>query len=116
LIAVCLAQRGQKSVIGLDATAILPYAAYLGPMSRSRTTLVLLTPLFSVRPLLVCLVGRMDGSWLAVVSVLNGFGSGGDLVIVALVLLRVPRGALMRDSGWKMWWRAAAPSGGEHSA
>jgi hypothetical protein len=118
----CLAHPGfggsRQSVIGVDVTALLPYAAYLGEMSRGRTLLVLLTPLLvlSVLPLLVCLVGGLDGSWLAIVSILNGFGSGGDLVIVALVLLKVPRGVLMRDSDWKMWWRATAPFGGEHPA
>ena len=102
-----------RSVVGAWLSRLLFYAVYLGPMRRARFLTALAAPfvVLSLAPLLVMALGRaipLSGEslhHLALLSLVNGVASAGDLVGLALVGLQVPRGAILQDKGWKTYWK-----------
>jgi len=99
------------SILGFWSRRILPYADYHGPLPCWRFVVVGVAPLatLSVAPLLISLlVGSASKFWI-LVSVVNALGSGGDVLIVGLVLSQVPIQAVIRNKAWETWWQPAEP-------
>jgi hypothetical protein len=103
----------QRSVIGAWLSRLLLFAVYLGPMRRARFLTALAAPfvILSLVPLPVMALGKaipLSGESLhrlALLSLVNGVASAGDLVGLGLVGFQVPRGAILQDKGWKTYWK-----------
>lgn len=105
-----------ETYIGIWPAKGVFYAHYGGAMSRSRFLWVFLTPLLvlSVLPLgLVLLFHRLlpQGTLicLAALSAFNGVAASGDILGVILVAAQVPQAAMIRNKGWKTFWRLDTP-------
>lgn len=104
------AGRHDHSVLGGVPKQGLFFAIYMGEMSRERLLLVLVAPLFvlTLLPWLLCvLTGTYSAFW-ATISAVNGTSACGDIMAIWLVWRGVPRGAVVRNQGWKTWWRKPA--------
>lgn len=106
--------RSADTLIGF--AGLVAFAHTFRPMTRRRFLLTLLTPLFvlTVLPILVdaALPGwRMPDS-LAFLVALHGGACAGDVLGALLVLWSVPRGAIVRNQGWKTWYRLPEPQAG----
>jgi hypothetical protein len=99
--------RSSSSIVAIWPSRCLVYAAYLEGMSRNALLLALLMPFFviSVIPLVACSLLRISAPCLPLVSVLNGFLSSGDLLIFLLLVCQVPSRAMVRNQGWRTWWK-----------
>lgn len=99
--------RHDHSVLGGVPKQGLFFAMYLGEMSRERLLLVLVAPLFALTllPWLLCVGFRAYSPFWATISVVNGISACGDILSLWLVWRGTPRGAVVRNQGWKTWWR-----------
>ena len=41
----------------------------------------------------------------AILSVANALFSGGDAILLAIIAWQVPGHAVIRNQGWKSWWK-----------
>jgi hypothetical protein len=96
----------RHTVLGVWPSRLLFYTGHTGGMSRNRWLIIYLLPflVLSVLPLLVCRTFDLDSPLLHIVSVVHGLFSGGDIVLVLLILLQVPGAATMQNQGWSTWW------------
>ena len=103
----------RRTVIGMWLSRGLFYAHYEGEMSRNRFLFVFAGP-YLVLALLpipaVAILGALNpGSgaiWpLAFLSLLAGTLSSGDAIGFFLVLMQIPADALVRNKGWRTYWR-----------
>ena len=80
-------------------------------MSHRRGVLVAMAPflVLSVGPFLAELVGGLQSSFLAFVSIVNAVVCGGDAFILVMFLAQIPLSASVRNKGWYTWWRPAEP-------
>ena len=104
------AGRHRDSVLGVLPGQGMLYAMYQGEMSRKHLLATLLAPFLglTVVPWLVCLWrAEFSGYW-AVLSFVNGCGATGDLLAVYLLLRGVPARGIVRNQGWRTWWRVPA--------
>ena len=101
----------RATVIGVWPSRIMPYACHLGALSHRRGILIASAPflVLTVSPMLAELVGRWQSSFLAWVSIVNALVSGGDALIIVMLLVQIPLSASMRNKGWHTWWRPAEP-------
>lgn len=106
--------KSNEVIIGFWPQRLLFYAHYTGAMSRNRFLAVMITPflVLSLGPIgLVWVLAAMGGvsSWLLTVafavSVFNGAASCGDLLGTLLVGTQVPGDAVVRNRGWRTYWR-----------
>lgn len=87
-------------------------AHYDGAMSRARFLAVFVGPLtlLTVMPLGLALITQQQVPLLLVfLLALHGGACSGDLLGMTLVTLFVPRGAEVRNLGWKTYWRPLHP-------
>lgn len=102
-----------SSILGIWPSRAVIYTAYLESMPRRRFMAALAMPLagLSLLPFLLLALGRLIAidetfiEWLALISLVNGVASSGDLIGLALIGFQTPRGALIRDKGWRSYWR-----------
>ena len=99
--------RSRDCMIGLWPSRFLFYAHYEGELRRERFLLVLLFPLLliSVVPLLVALCFGLPSKFIISVTTLNAMGASGDIIGVLLVSRQIPPRAVLRNLGWKTYWR-----------
>jgi hypothetical protein len=104
------------TILGAWPSRLLFYAHYLGPLSRERLLVILMTPFvgLSILPMLGDLLPIVPG-WLALLSVWNGLLSCGDILGVLLVGLQVPQAAIVRNQGWSTWWKVEDEVRGEEA-
>jgi hypothetical protein len=97
----------RSTVIGVWPSRLLFYAGYLRSLPRNRWLFVYLLPflVLSIVPLVLYHALGFESAWLYFLSLLNGLFSGGDLLFFVLILLQVPRRAIMQNHGWSTWWR-----------
>ena len=95
-----------KTCFGVWPSRLAFYAHYQGPLSRDRVLVVLVLPfaLISISPLVLCSVLRTVPPVAMYVSLGNAFLCSVDLASFMLVLRQVPRSAVVRQQGLKMWW------------
>jgi hypothetical protein len=98
-----------RTILGAWLTKGLFYAHYDGPLSRERFLLILVMPFLVLTGglWLVAMIFRPGWAILPAWSVLNAMFAGGDLLATGMIAWQVPRGAEMRNQGWKTWWRTA---------
>jgi hypothetical protein len=99
--------RSPHSILGAWPRMLLFYAQYLGEMSRTRFIAILLMPFLVLSPGLALLAAalRWPSPILAGFSLFNALSAGGDLFAVSLLLWQVPARAIVRNRGWKTYWR-----------
>jgi hypothetical protein len=98
-----------NSILGLWLSKGLFYAHYEGEMSRNRFLAVLLMPLIvlGILPtLLIMMIPELLSSlfWLSLFGILL---PGGDLVGVGFIFFQIPPSAVVRNKGWRTYWKFA---------
>ncbi|WP_201315135.1 DUF3267 domain-containing protein [Dyella sp. EPa41] len=86
-----------QSIIGILPKSFMAYSAYLGEQSRNRIIVSALAPFvaLTIIPfLLSSLFSRETAPYLAGLSILNGMGSAGDLIILHRILRHTPGNAI----------------------
>jgi hypothetical protein len=98
--------RSPHSIVGFGPSTGF-YAHYDGEMTRNRFVAILLMPLvvISFVPLLVAAVAQVSSGWVAFISVFNAFCACGDILLAGLVLFQIPATAIVRQQGWRTYWR-----------
>jgi Putative zincin peptidase len=101
------AGRSPRSILGFWPSCLLFYAHYDGAMPRNRWIAVGLMPLLiiSVFPLLIAAATQASSGWVAFVSSLNALCACGDILGAGFVLWQVPATAVVRNQGWRTYWR-----------
>jgi len=86
---------------------MLFYAHYDGELTRNRFVAILLMPLLviSVLPLVVAAVIGASSGWVVFASSLNALMACGDILGAGMVLFQVPSAAIVRNQGWRTYWR-----------
>lgn len=98
--------RSPHSILGFGQS-IGFYGHYAGEMTRNRFVAILLMPtvVISFVPLVVAAVAQVPSGWAAFISVFNGFCAGTDMLLAGLVLFQIPATAIVRQQGWRTYWR-----------
>jgi hypothetical protein len=99
----------RSTVVGVWPSRLMPYAGSMDAMPCWRHLLMALAPIavLSVLPLMIASLYQPTPSYLAIVSTLNAFVSGGDLMICLVISSQVPLRGMVRNQGWSTWWRPA---------
>jgi Putative zincin peptidase len=115
--ALCFPDRGlsSRTFIGVWPSRGFFYAHYEGSMPRNRFLLVLAAPFIALSLMPITLIaGLRFLGWLpeimlslAWLSLVNSLGAAGDLIGVWRVSSRIPRAAMVRNKGWKTYWKSA---------
>jgi hypothetical protein len=101
------AGKSPKTTLAVWPSRMLFYVYYDGELSRNRSIAFLGMPLLvmSIVPLLVsALIGHASVT-IAFASAFNALAAGGDIFGICLLLFQVPRTAIIRNYGWKTFWR-----------
>lgn len=98
--------------LGCWPARILFYAHYEGELPRERFLAVLFAPfiVITVIPLFVISVLSLNAPWVTAMALANGVGAAGDLLGVFVVLTQIPRGAIVRNKGWRSYWQGERAS------
>jgi hypothetical protein len=99
--------RSAQSSLGLWPRTLLFYAHYSGEWPRRRFVACLLAPFvaLSICPLVWAWIFGAKHGLAVVVSLLNTLLSCGDLAGALMVVVQVPREAIVRNQGYYTWWR-----------
>jgi hypothetical protein len=95
-----------KVIIGSYLKMGAFYAFYDGEISKRRYLVIFLAPLIVLSgiPLTLLLCG-VRSIWLYWLFLVHTPACAGDLMYVALMLFRVPKGAVVRNKGYKTYFR-----------
>jgi len=101
-----------KTTIGVWLSRLSFYTHYAGERSRNRLLLGIAAP-FTVLSLLPAALVGLGGDYissgaqaaLAAISLLNGLLSAADFVQFLIVLLLIPKGAVVRSHRQRLYWR-----------
>ena len=101
-----------RSIVGIWPSRLIGFAHYDGELSRNRFVTILLMPLvtITVLPLLLAAVIHTVSVWVAFASVLNALASAVDVLGAAMVLCQIPPNAILRNQGWRTYWKLAFPN------
>lgn len=101
-----------KTLVGVWPSHALFYAHYEGELSRERFLAILAAPTFvlTILPLVLLTLSPLDSAFLAAIAFANAVGAAGDMLGMGIVLRQIPRGAIVRNNGWKTYWRPSAGS------
>jgi len=99
--------RSPHSIVGFWPSGGMFYAHYDGKLTRNRFVAILLMPLvvISFVPLLVAAVAQVPAGWVAFISAFNAFLACAYLLDAGLVLVQTPTTAIVRQQGWRTYWR-----------
>lgn len=99
--------REEASLLGCWPSRLLFYAHYDAGLTRERFLAILLAPFIAltVVPLAWLALAKSDSLLLGAVAAANGVGACGDLLGVLLIVFQIPRGALVRNKGWRSYWK-----------
>jgi hypothetical protein len=99
--------RSPHSIVGFWPSGGMFYAHYDGELTRNRFVAILLMPLvvISFVPLLVAAVAQVPAGWVAFISAFNAFLACADILDAGLVLFQIPATAIVRQQGWRTYWR-----------
>lgn len=103
--------RSPHSILGCWPSRGVFYAHYDGELTRSRFVAILLMPfvVISILPLAFCAVTGIVSTWIAIVSVTNVLAGCMDMLGVMLILSQIPALGILRNRGWKTYWKMTAP-------
>lgn len=84
--------------------------SYRDELSRNRFMLILAAPflVLSVVPLILCTALSIAPPLVVALSIANGAGACVDLLGIALLGIRLPSTAIVRNQGESTWWRNPA--------
>ena len=104
-----MAGHSPRSTIGFWPSRLLFYAHYDGELTRNRFVAILVAPLvvLSIAPLLIAAFAQLGSTWVAFVSVFNALLASLDALGAAMILLQIPGTAIVRNQGWRTYWRAS---------
>ena len=96
-----------STMIAFWPSKLLFLAITFDALRRDRLLLVYILPLLvlSIMPLIACRIIGAHSTVLMLASTANGLCCGGDIFCFFLILLQVPRHALVRNQGWATWWK-----------
>jgi hypothetical protein len=96
-----------KTILGVWPAKLLFYAHYEGTLSRNRFALILFAPFaaLSLLPLLVCAGLGFFLPILFLVSIFSGVSACVDLLGTILILWQLPSCAVVRNLGWRTYYR-----------
>jgi hypothetical protein len=99
--------RSPRSILGFWPSRLLFYAHYDGSLPRNRFVAILLMPLLiiSFTPLLIAVATQITSGWLAFISSFNALLACGDMLGAGMVLFQIPADAVVRNQGWRTYWR-----------
>ena len=95
------------TLIGLWPSKLIFYAHYEDEMNRNRFLMVFFMPFFglSLVPLLIVALFQLPSHELVFLSLVNGAASSVDLFGILLIGSQVPRLAVVRNRGWRSYWK-----------
>jgi hypothetical protein len=98
-------------IVGVWPSRLAPYVHYEGSLSRTRSILSAAAPflLLSVLPVAAGVTFGAQSRVIAAIATINAAGACADFVIIALLFYQVPRHAMVRNHGWKTYWRQRLP-------
>jgi hypothetical protein len=111
-----------QSILGFWPSRVTFYAHYDGELSRTRFLAMLLLPfvVLTLIPVLVAAVTPMAFARIVFVSTVHAALAAVDLLGAGIILQQVPAGAIVRNHGWRTYWRhpkdAALSSCGQKTA
>ncbi len=102
-----------RTLIAVWPEKLLFYAHHLDALSRSRYLIVFLGPLVALTMIPIVLMAILNFSpammplqrVLAGVALFNAASASGDILGFFLVLLQIPPKAIVRNQGWKSYWK-----------
>jgi hypothetical protein len=104
-----------ESILGFWLSRGLFYAHYDGEMSRNRFLAILAMPFLILSLLPVAIIAFIGSSapmsmpsYLGIVALTNSMFASGDAVGFALILSQIPSAAVVRNMGWKSFWKRIA--------
>jgi hypothetical protein len=105
--------RSPQSVLGLWPSRVTLYVHYDGELSRRRFLAALLIPfiILTLGPLLVAAVTEVAAARGCFVSILNAALASVDLLGAGIIVRQVPTDAIVRNHGWRTYWRNPAQAG-----
>ena len=100
------------TIIGAWPRKMLFYAHYCGVLTRNAFLLVFAMPfiVITVLPLAIAAIGILPPSYATVAawfSIWNALFACGDVFGFFLVLSQVPANSIVRNKGWRTYWKAA---------
>ena len=101
-----------ESIIGVWPQRLLFYAHFCGELSRNRFLVVFAMPFvaISVFPLVLAWLGLLSplvSSIFAWFSIWNALFACGDALGFFLILWQVPAHSIVRNKGWRTYWKTA---------
>ncbi|MBN2385600.1 MAG: DUF3267 domain-containing protein [Anaerolineales bacterium] len=95
------------TVIGFWPSRLLFYAHYEEEMPRNRFLLVFVMPylVFGILPIALLALLPALASHLAALSFVGSILACGDILGAGLILFQIPARAVIRNKGWKTYWR-----------
>jgi len=99
-----------NTIIGLWLSKGLFYAHYEGSMSRNRFLLVFLTPYVVLGVLPTIWMGLFPELMQSLLffSLWGSVLACGDLVGLGIILFQIPNSAIVRNKGWKTYWKSTS--------
>ena len=103
-----------KTIIGAWLTKGLFYAGYQDEMTRNRYLIVFVAPFIALSLIPIAILAFSQNLSfispdlriaLAAFSLLAGVGAAGDFVSFFLLISQVPNSAMVRNKGWKTYWK-----------
>jgi hypothetical protein len=102
-----------NSVIGFWPSKVLFYAHYQGAMSRNRFLIALAMPfiVLGLVPIPIIAVSQIIGLTalmvvaLAYLALIGSVLACGDAVGFSVIISQIPRSAIVRNKGWKTYWK-----------
>ena len=106
-----------KTVVGFWPRRLLPYTIYTDALNRSRIIWFLVMPFLTltVLPAIGMCIFRQDCPVLNHFILVHAGLSSGDIVQLPIFYFQVPRHALVRNKGYKSYWRAWEHNNQMHS-
>lgn len=101
------AGRSGRSILGFWPSRLLFFAHYDGELTRERFLAIVVMPLLviSCLPLTVSITAGTSHSLVAWLSCWNALFACGDVFAILLVIFQVPSGAIVRNKGWRTYWK-----------
>lgn len=106
--------RTVNTILGLWLSKGVFYAHYEGEMSRNRFLMVALTPYLVLGLLPLGWLALLNAASSSVVSLFGGVSllgsvlACGDIIGVLLLLFQIPAAAVVRNKGWRTYWKLEA--------
>jgi hypothetical protein len=96
-----------QTLIGIWPARLLFYAHYEGVMPRNRFLLTFAMPflVLSLLPIVIIALTRWPALDFLFLSLVNGAAASGDIIGIFLVAFQVPRNTMVRNKGWRTYWK-----------